>query len=125
MSRILALDYGTKRIGVALTDETKSIALVKPYLPLEKKKELLSFIKDNDVVKILLGLPKGLKGQETAMTREVNQFAEWLKSNCDLPVEFIDERFSSKEAGTITKDKELIDSIVAQMMLARYLEQTR
>lgn len=123
MTKVLALDYGTKRIGIALSDETKTIAMPKPYIPTSEKGVLLDLIKNNEVEKVLLGLPTGLSGQDTDMTREVRGFGEWLKINVALPIEFIDERFSSKEVERITTDRELIDSIVAQQMLERYLEQ--
>ncbi|MBI4049889.1 MAG: Holliday junction resolvase RuvX, partial [Candidatus Doudnabacteria bacterium] len=112
MTKILALDYGTKRIGVAISDETKTIAVPKPYIKAEEKGRILELIKDQEVDEILLGLPKALKGTETIMTREVRSFGEWLEQETKLPVRLIDERYSTKGAERITKDRELIDSLV-------------
>ena len=125
MGRILALDYGTKRIGVALSDETKIIAIPKPYLLYSEKQKLIQLVKDSEVEAILLGLPLGLSGQETESTKKVRKFGDWLREETNLPVRMIDERLTTKEAQGLTKDRELIDSLVAQKMLERYLEKLK
>ena len=121
MGRILALDYGTKRIGIAVSDETKTISIPKPYILSTKKTILLEFIAQNQIEKILLGLPKGLSGQETESTKKTRQFMVWLERETLVPVEFIDERFTTKEVMREEKDRELVDSLVAQKLLERYL----
>lgn len=125
MSRILALDYGTKRIGIAVSDETKTISLPKPYLLTAQKEKLLEFISQNEIEKILLGLPKALSGRETESTKKTRDFMVWLEAKTHLPVELIDERLTTQEVRRFETNKELIDSLVAQKMLERYLETRR
>ena len=122
MGRILALDFGTKRIGVAVSDETKIISTPKPYFLNSEKGKLIEFIKDNEVEEILLGLPLGLASQETESTKKTREFEKWLRDRTELPVKFIDERLSTQEIRRTETNKELIDSLVAQKMLERYLE---
>lgn len=129
MGKILALDYGTKRIGVALSDESKKIAFVRPFISASEKEKILIFISANDVELILLGLPKNLEGRETKMTQQVNQFKNWLKKNTATPIKLVDERFSTREVLSELKTKgiklkqsrERIDSLVAQKTLQRFL----
>ena len=125
MSKILAIDYGEKRLGIALSDETKTIAIPKPYINADEKEELLTLIEKNNIEVILLGLPLNLQGQDSIMTGKVRDFAEWLKQKVNLPIHLIDERFSSQEIARTTKDREAIDSLVAQKMLERHLEKIR
>ena len=125
MGRILALDYGTKRIGIAVTDETKTISIPKPYILNAEKEKLNEFVKENEVEEILLGLPLGLSGQETESTKKVREFGAWLKETINLPVRLIDERLTTQEIRRTETNKELIDSLVAQKMLERYLEKIR
>jgi len=125
LGRILALDYGTKRIGIAVTDETKTISIPKPYILNAEKEKLNEFVKENEVEEILLGLPLGLSGQETESTKKVREFGAWLKETINLPVRLIDERLTTQEIRRTETNKELIDSLVAQKMLERYLEKIR
>ncbi|OGE76263.1 MAG: hypothetical protein A3C85_00285 [Candidatus Doudnabacteria bacterium RIFCSPHIGHO2_02_FULL_48_21] len=125
MGRVLAIDYGSKRIGIAVSDETKTIAQPKPYVPRDEKEKLIEYINQNEIEEILLGLPIALSGKETAATEKVKNFAAWLKQKIDLPLTMIDERLTTKEILRTEKDRELIDSLVAQKMLERYLEKNR
>ena len=125
LGRILALDYGTKRIGIAVTDETKTISIPKPYILNAEKEKLNEFVKENEVEEILLGLPLGLSGQETESTKKVREFGAWLKETINLLVRLIDERLTTQEIRRTETNKELIDSLVAQKMLERYLEKIR
>jgi putative holliday junction resolvase len=122
MGRILALDYGEKRIGVAVSDEGKKIAFPKPYILNSEKKKLLEYIPTQDIEEILLGIPVGLSGQETESTKKVREFAEWLERETSLKINLIDERLTTKEIMKSEKNRERIDSLVAQKMLERYLE---
>lgn len=129
MGRILALDYGTKRIGVAISDEGQKIAFPKPFVPTEKKDEVLNMIAREAVEKILIGLPKSLSGKETKSTKAAREFADWLGQNSGAEIELIDERFTTRQAKEKLKDagmksksqKTEIDSMSAYVLLEEYL----
>ncbi len=133
MGRILCLDYGHVRIGVALSDPKHIIASVMPYISV-KKGNILKKIKDliemNDCEKIIIGLPLSLNGQETQKSLEVRRFCDKLQELLDIPVLLYDERLSTYAAENILmesginrkKQKELKDSLSAQIVLQNYLD---
>jgi len=137
MGRFLAIDHGNKRVGLALSDPMKIIA--KPFrtLTFTDASELLNSLRDiiesESVEQIILGLPRGMKGQDTAQTKVVLAFAEQLKSALDIPIELIDERLSSVSAEKALIQQEVktghnkgrIDETAAAIFLQQYLDQTR
>ena len=133
MARILCIDYGLKRTGVAVTDPLKIIASGLTALD---TKDVLPFLKNyfqqEQVELILLGEPKNLDDTDTHATSLVNEFQKKLQKEFpSIPVEKIDERYTSKmavramlEMGMKKKDrqkKENIDQIAAAIMLQEYL----
>jgi putative Holliday junction resolvase len=134
MARILALDYGEKRTGIAVTDELQCIASALTTVP---TKGLLLFLKDymakEKVEKILVGEPKRHSGESPALEGAIQEFIKrFQKEEVSVPVERIDERFTSKmafrtllDAGLKKKqrrDKGLIDKISATLILQSYLD---
>lgn len=133
MSRLLAIDYGTKRVGLAVTDPLQMIA---SPLDTVHSKDVISYLKNyNDKEQIeafVIGMPKNLKNEDTNATSLVRQFIKLLqKSFPDKLVHLVDERFTSKMAlqamiagGTKKKDrakKENLDKISATIILQSYL----
>ena len=133
MGRVLGLDYGDSRIGIALSDPLKMIA--SPLKTISNKssefikKKLSYFIIDNDIELIVVGLPISLKGKETEQTKKVKLFIK--KINCfNIPVFTQDERLSSisaKKSLIIQKiktghNKQLIDSTAAAIFLQQFLD---
>src|SRR5690606_2724307 len=101
--RILGIDLGARRIGVAITDPTRTIA--SPLTTLTRRtgkrppwKDLERLVHENEVVGIVVGLPLALAGTETEWTTEVRDFAERLAERTRLPVHLMDERMTSIEA---------------------------
>ncbi len=134
MGRILAIDYGSKRVGLAVTDPLQIIAS-----PLETvhSKDVIQYLKDYDqnegIESLVLGMPKKLDNTPTNATPLVEQFHHLLKKNFpQKPVYLQDERFTSKMAldamiagGSKKKDrreKGNIDKISAAIILQSYLE---
>ena len=134
MGRILAIDYGSKRVGLAVTDPLQIIAS-----PLETvhSKDVIQFLKDYDaregIESLVLGMPKKLDNTPTNATQLVVQFHRLLKKNFpEKPVYLHDERFTSKMAlnamidgGVKKKDrreKGNIDKVSATIILQSYLE---
>ena len=99
-STILALDVGTKRIGVAASDLRARLA--RPLLTLEAgertSQQLQSLVTEQGAVGLVIGLPRGLEGQETAQTKLVRDFVETLKPHIRLPYYWQDEAVTSRQA---------------------------
>ncbi|HEV8601256.1 MAG TPA: Holliday junction resolvase RuvX [Patescibacteria group bacterium] len=130
--RILALDWGTKRVGLAVSDEGGKIAfaLDKPIDSKGAISEIKQLVQKLEVGLILIGLPKNLKGEEASSAKKLKSFADDLLKAIGIPLNFIDERFTSVEAGKKLdeqgireKDQRGIkDNIAAQLMLQQYLD---
>lgn len=133
--RILALDWGTVRIGAAVSDPEGKIAF-----PLDKfiksedaEEEIKNIERDLHIEKIIIGYPKNLEGEEGASARKVGEFVSNLKKNVVSDIEMLDERFSSVEAGKkllsagISQEKQrgIKDNIAAQIMLQSYLDHNK
>ncbi len=133
MARILAIDYGGKRCGIAVTDESQIIA---SGLTTVDTKDLLSWIKDyvsKEAVELfVVGEPKRLHGEASESEKLIKPFLEKLSKELpDIPIKRIDERFTSKIAfdtmiaGGISKkkrrNKALVDQISATIILQDYL----
>ncbi len=95
---ILAIDFGTKSIGLAWCETT--IGAILPYGIIKDQKidELAKLIKEEKIELVVVGLPTGLDNKENTNTERVRKFAEELKLNISCPVVFFDEKFSSAQA---------------------------
>ncbi len=102
--RILAIDFGEKRLGLAITDERQVIALPLPVLlsgnsPQKTIEALLKAISPYlPLEKIVLGLPLHMNGQESPLSKQVRAFATLLEATSAIPCTFVDERLTSLEA---------------------------
>ena len=133
MGRVLGVDYGDSRIGLAMSDPIKIIASPFKTILNEGNEKCLqvfqSLIKEKDVEAIVVGLPIGLKGQETVQTKKVREFANLLYA-LKLPIHLEDERLSSvsAEKSMIQQNiktghnKELIDQRAAAIILQQFLD---
>ena len=133
MGKILAIDYGKKRIGIAISDSKKSIAF--PLKTIENKEIFLylkEIIQSEKIEAIVLGEPKALNNKENILFLEVINFRKKIISLFSLPVHLVDERFSSKIASKIIldanvkkmkrRDKSLLDKVSASLILETYLK---
>jgi len=124
--RIMGIDWGEKRIGIALSDPLHIFAQPFSILCFKSEKELLKKLKDiiqeKEVGKIVVGLPKRTDGKEGWAEKQVEKFVAWLKKSLPLEVVTWDERYTSMLARQITRDKKKIDALSAQIMLQSYLE---
>lgn len=133
MGRILAIDFGEKRTGIAVTDELQIIA---SGLTTVKTPELLSFLKEytekENVELIVVGQPKRLNNEFSDVEQVIVTYIEKIKASFpNLPIERVDERFTSKIAfqsmidGGVKKkqrrNKELLDEVSATVILQSYL----
>ena len=134
MSRILAIDYGTKNIGLAISDDEQRVAL--PYqtikltnLDKEKNKlfeDLKQLAKLEKIEYLLVGLPLTSQARPTQLGKKVIQFASELEKALGLPVEVMDERSSTKLAGSLVhRTARNIHELSAQIILQDYLDKLK
>ena len=135
--RLAGIDYGTVRIGVAVSDMDRRLASPYENYTRRGQEEDASYFRqiaaDEDIVGFLVGLPVHTSGEESQKSIESRQFGAWLANVTELPVQYFDERFTSVEAErfllearmTRRKRKKRLDMLAAQIMLAAYLESSR
>ena len=131
--RIMGVDYGDKRIGIALTDLMQIIASPLEVYQNKTLKEDIDYIckiiKDNDVEKVVFGLPLNMDGSEGDRAKITKKFASLVAQQTNAEIVFQDERLSSIEADEILikcnvkreKRKKLIDKLSACIILESYL----
>ncbi|KKR35151.1 MAG: hypothetical protein UT67_C0003G0025 [Candidatus Magasanikbacteria bacterium GW2011_GWA2_40_10] len=119
---LLAIDYGTKNIGLAWVET--GLGVVLPYGVIKDKNlaELAKLIKKENIDKVIVGLPYGLEKKENANTKKIKKFAEDLKNIINIPIEFEDERFSSQAADRMGEGGASRDEKSAMIILQSYLE---
>ena len=136
MGKILAIDFGKKRIGLAITDSEKIIA---SPLKTVSNKEIFSFLKNflinEDIECIVLGDPKTKRNNKNELIKDLEKFHNKIKNEFKIPIHFIDERFTSKIAFRIIldanikkmkrRDKSLVDKVSASLILETYLKKIK
>ncbi|PPL01716.1 Holliday junction resolvase RuvX [Parapedobacter indicus] len=132
--RIMAFDYGTKRVGMAVTDPLQLIATALETVHARDVQDYVkAYVAREEVEVFVVGMPRQLDGSDSESAQHVKGFVRSLRSAFPaIPVETIDERFTSKIASAsiaqsgMTKkkrqDKSLIDSVSAVIILQSYLE---
>jgi putative Holliday junction resolvase len=135
--KLIGLDYGTRRIGVAVTDDSGEFIRSLPTL--DRKKGTLSveaiaaLIKQENPEKIIIGLPLDKDDRDTAMSLEIRKFAATLERLTSLPVHFIDESLTSRRANVIIRNRRMkqrrnkgnIDRIAACLILEEYKKENQ
>jgi len=135
LGKIIGIDFGTKRVGIALTDDLGMIASpIEAIHSSELTKYLKKQIEENNVTAIVLGLPKGLRGEDTDSTKQVLELQKHLQRTFkSTQLHMVNERFTSKIAkmamvqGNVPKSKRsekgMIDKISAALILQSFLDQ--
>lgn len=136
MSRILGIDYGERRIGLAVTDPTRTIA--SPLATLVRRlgkrppwAELLEVVREQEVTEVVIGLPLALSGDEDEWAAEVRAFGDQVAKRTGLPIHWVDERLSSVMAEQAVRsmglrksqreEKERVDAAAAAIVLRAFL----
>ncbi len=134
--RLAGVDYGTVRIGIAVTDPERRLASpLENYTRRGEAADAEFFRRlaaEERIVRFIVGLPVHLDGRESQKSSEARRFGQWLGIVTGVPVEYFDERFTSAEAEqhlsaaklTKKKRKARLDKLAAQILLAAYLEST-
>jgi putative Holliday junction resolvase len=133
-TRILGVDYGSVRIGLAVSDPDRRIAFpLATYTCADRERDSAYFrqlIEAEEIGEIVVGLPIHLSGHEGQKAAEAREFGQWLGETTGLPILFADERFTTVEAEsalwtaglTHKQRKERRDRVAAQMLLQAYLD---
>ena len=129
----MAIDYGERHIGIALSDADQLISF--PFLTIDTRKTPLYFqkiaeiAKEQDVEKIIVGIPLTTDAKETTKSKKIRTFADKLTQYVDLPIVFCDESYTTKEASrvlhlqkkSLKKNKSKLDMISASIILRDFL----
>jgi putative Holliday junction resolvase len=138
--RIMGIDFGERRVGVAVSDPTETLASPLPTLKRRAGKRppltaLEALVKEQEVGALVVGLPLTLDGSESAWTRTVRAFGEALARRTGLPLHFVDERFTSVQAERAVRgiglpkgkreEKDRIDAAAAVLILQGWLDRRK
>jgi putative holliday junction resolvase len=135
--KLLSMDYGRRRIGIATTDETGT--LIRGLTTIDRKvskdpiADILAIISTENPSSLIVGLPLDHENEETEMTSEIRSFVSKILEKIVMPVHFIDESYSSIEAAGVMRfrkkkdrrDKTAVDGVAACLILERYFDQNR
>lgn len=132
--RILALDHGTKRIGVAVSDELKMLAQPLEFIPAEPFSDFLirlkELIEQKQVELVLVGMPRNMNGSYGPAALKVEEFVAALSRAITVPIKTWDERLTSAQAnrylieGNVSREKrkQKVDQMAAAILLQSYLD---
>ena len=132
--RIMAIDHGTKRMGIALSDETATLAQPLEFIPAEPfadfLKRLKEIIREKQVEEILIGMPRNMDGSYGTAALKVQAFVAVLKETIAIPMRMWDERLTSAQANRMLiqaevrrdKRKQRVDAAAAAILLQSYLD---
>lgn len=127
--RVLGIDYGSKRIGLAISDESETIANAISPLDNQGEDEVVAavakVVRDKEIAKVVVGLPVSLAGGEEWQAKIVKQFAVDLEERIKQKIDFVDERLTTSQARAILGEhakKVSLDSSSAQIILQSYLD---
>ena len=134
VTRILGFDFGTRRVGAAVSDPGRTMAfpleVYEPKGPEPDARHYRDLVLENDVERLVVGLPLHTSGREGELALRAREFGDWLATVTDRPVVYFDERYTTLEAErslfgaglTSKKRKALRDKLAAQIMLQGYLD---
>lgn len=127
--RYLGIDYGEKRIGLAVSDETLVFAFPREILPNRGREQsirvILALAEKENIKKIIIGLPLGPAGDDTEQTQKIRAFALLLKKQSGIPFEFENELLTSRLARPGSKKGDPVDASAAALILQSYLDKRR
>jgi putative Holliday junction resolvase len=135
--RLAGIDFGTVRVGVSICDPSRTwISPLETFQRRAEPQEARHFQKlkqENQILGWVVGLPIHCDGRDSSKAKEARQFARWLSTTTQLPVRFVDERFSTALATRLLRELELthaqrkkqLDKIAAHIILEAYLESSR
>ena len=130
MGRLLGIDFGLKRVGIALSDEDQKIAFPKIVYPNDKKlvNQIAKFCAENSMIAIILGESKNFKGEDNPIMKDILKFKAEIEKATSLPVYMEPEFMTSSEAEKMRAEDdsgEMIDASAAAIILQSYLDKNQ
>lgn len=125
MIKYLGIDWGEKRIGLAIGDDETKIA--SPFSVAGNIDEIIKIINNEQIDKVILGVPYHIADCQLPIAKEFEEFKDELAAKTKLPLEFMDERLSSKAADALLGDKKTKaprDAVAAMIILQSYFDKT-
>lgn len=134
---ILSVDYGDKRTGIAVCDKLEILAspvcVLKEWNAESLAESIIDIAKEKKAEKIVVGLPKNMDGSKGFRAEACEALGDLLRSKCDIPVVFWDERLTTVSAHRILSDnnvrgkkrKSVVDSVAAEIILQNYIDSTK
>jgi len=121
--KLMAIDFGSKRVGIASTDESGEFAIPRMVIPNDENllKTVLSFVEENKIEKIIIGESKNLKGEMNPIMEEIVKFADALGED-GLEIVFHPEVYTSMEAQQIQGKTAMNDASAASLILKSYID---
>ncbi|MBI2453217.1 Holliday junction resolvase RuvX [Candidatus Peregrinibacteria bacterium] len=131
--KILGIDYGERRIGLAIADNLLRLALPKGCVECKNLhiavRKIETLCKEWEIGEIVIGLPLELSGKESELQKKTKNFILELKKKISIPIKWQDERLTTKAAQKLLKGqkerKERIDALCAQIILQTHLDQKK
>ncbi len=122
--RYLGIDYGSKRVGIAISDEGGRMAFPKKVIPTDKKliQTVVKICLDQNVGAVVVGESKNLAGGDNLITPKIQKFVEALKKEIKVPIYMEPEFFTSAEAERIQGKNDMIDASAAAIILKSFLD---
>jgi len=134
LKRLMALDYGERRIGVALTDPEQLITF--PYKTIDTRKtpdvvkEIVGIVKDRDVGALIVGNPLNAHGMDSKKSKDIKKFIAMLSNHLSISITLWDESYTTKAAVALLnqanrklkKNRDKVDQLAASLLLKDYLE---
>lgn len=128
MNKILGIDYGSRQIGIAISDVDRIVGFPREIIVHETEEEgisrVIEYAKKENIEEAVLGLPIGLSGEDTAQTKETRAFGEKLQTN-GLKISFEDERLTTALAEKSGGKRKDADMMAAQLILQTYLDREK
>tara|TARA_B100001996_G_scaffold367743_1_gene339664 strand:+ start:106 stop:522 length:417 start_codon:yes stop_codon:yes gene_type:complete len=132
VGKFLGIDYGKKRIGLSITDDNKIISSpLDTVSTVDIFNFLDNFLQKEDIELIVIGMPKRLDNTDNLISKEIHIFSKKITKKFQIPIRFVDERYTSKIASTIIinshlkkmkrRDKTIVDKVSASLILETYL----
>ncbi len=129
--RLMGIDYGLKKIGIALTDQSGTFA--SPFTTIKNEntvKKIRNIVEEKDVEMIVLGIPSDSEGRDTVQSKRIRNFCTKLRDGLDIPVELFDENYSTRDAYhdlklmglNMKKSRKVVDEMAASKILKEYID---